>query len=101
MAIGAQSGANIAALEPLNVQLWLSGYMLCMIEELTVKYLNNIVEQSHRKVKGKMHQCLGWHAWVGAEATLAGVDLCSMLKQGQVIDSEDKTVWEQLYSLAA
>ena len=54
-----KSGANIAALDPLNVQRWLSGYMLCMIEVLTVKYLNNIVEQSHRKVKGKMHQCLG------------------------------------------
>ncbi|MEY8241114.1 MAG: IS6 family transposase [Cycloclasticus sp.] len=96
-----KSGANIAALDTLNVQLWLSGYMLCMIEVLTVKYLNNIVEQSHRKVKGKMHQCLGWKSWVGAEATLAGVELCSMLKQGQMIDSEDKTVWEQFYSLAA
>jgi len=96
-----KSGANIAALDTLNVQLWLSGYMLCMIEVLTVKYLNNIVEQSHRKVKGKMHQCLGWKSWVGAEATLAGVELCSMLKQGQMIDSEDKSVWEQFYSLAA
>jgi hypothetical protein len=38
------SGANIASLDTLNVQLWLSGYMLCMIEVLTVKYLNNIVE---------------------------------------------------------
>jgi hypothetical protein len=33
----------------------------------------NIIEQSHRKVKGKMHQCLGWKSWVGSEATLAGV----------------------------
>ena len=48
-----------------------------------------------------MHQCLGWHAWGGAEAILAGIELCSMLKQGQMIDSEDKTVWEQFYSLAA
>jgi putative transposase len=55
-----KSGANIAALDNLNVQLWLSGYMLCMIEMITVKYLNNIVEQSHRTVKGKMRQCLGW-----------------------------------------
>ena len=75
-----KSGANIAALDTLNVQLWLSGYMLFMMEVLTVKYLNNIVEQRHRKVKGKMHQCLGWHSWEGAEATLAGVELCSMLK---------------------
>lgn len=96
-----KSGANIAALDTLNVRLWLSGYMLCMIEVLTVKYLNNIVEQSHRKVKGKMHQCLGWKSWAGAESTLAGVELCSMIKQGQMIGSEDMTVWGQFYSLAA
>jgi putative transposase len=30
-----KSGANIAALDTLNVQLWLSGYMLCMIEVLS------------------------------------------------------------------
>jgi putative transposase len=78
-----------------------------MIEVLTVKYLNcrlilnNIVEQGHRKVKRKMHQYLGWNSWVGAEATLASVELCLMPKQGQMIDSEDKAVWEQFYSLAA
>ena len=96
-----QSGSNIAALDTINVRLWLSGYMLSMIEVLTVKYLNNIVEQSHRKVKGKMHQCLGGKSWAGAESTLAGVELCSMLKQGQMIDSENMTPWEQFYSLAA
>jgi len=87
-----KSGASIATLDTLNVQFWLSGYMLCVIEVLTVKYFNNIVEQSHRKVRGKMHQCLGWKSWVGAEATLEGVELSSMLKQGQMIDSEDKAV---------
>ncbi|CED60694.1 transposase, IS6 family [Moritella viscosa] len=96
-----QSGSNIAALDTINVRLWLSGYMLSMIEVLTVKYLNNIVEQSHRKVKGKMHQCLGWKSWAGAESTLAGVELCSMLKQGQMTESENMTPWEQFYSLAA
>lgn len=48
-----------------------------------------------------MHQCLGWHSWVGTEATLAVVELCSMIKQGQMIGSEDMTVWDQFYSLAA
>jgi len=96
-----QSGSNIAALDTINVRLWLSGYMLSMIEVITVKYLNNIVEQSHRKVKGKMHQCLGWKSWTGAESTLAGVELCSMLKQGQMMESENMTPWEQFYSLAA
>ncbi len=96
-----QSGSNIAALDTINVRLWLSGYMLSMIEVLTVKYLNNIVEQSHRKVKGKMHQCLGWKSWAGVESTLAGVELCSMLKQGQMMESENMTPWDQFYSLAA
>ncbi|MGR3969684.1 IS6 family transposase [Shewanella sp. 1180_01] len=96
-----KSGANAAALDTINIRLWLSGRMLFMIEVLAVKYLNNIVEQSHRKVKGKMHQCLGWKSWEGAESTLAGVELWSMIKQGQMNTTEMMTPWEQFYSLAA
>ncbi|MFT6779968.1 MAG: putative transposase [Paraglaciecola sp.] len=65
-----KSGANAAALDTINIRLWLLGYMLLMIDVLAVKYLNNIVEQSHRKVKGQMHQCLGWKSWEGAEQVL-------------------------------
>lgn len=96
-----QSGANAAALDTINIRLWLSGCMLFMIEVLAIKYLNNIVEQSHRKVKGKMHQCLGWKSWEGAESTLAGVELWFMIKQGQMNTTEKMTPWEQFYSLAA
>lgn len=76
-----KSSANAAALDTVNLRLWLSGNMLFMIEVLAIKYLNNIVEQSHRKVKGKMHQCLGWKSWLGAEATLAGIEVCDMIKK--------------------
>jgi len=55
-----KSDANALALHNINVQLWLMGKMLNLIEVLQVKYLNNLVKQSHRKVKGKIHQCLGW-----------------------------------------
>ena len=96
-----KSGANAAALDTINIRLWLGGYMLCMIDVLAVKYLNNIVEQSHRKVKGKMHQCLGWKSWVGAESTLAGVEVCDMIKKGQLINSDELTPWDQFYSLVA
>ncbi|MBF4242790.1 DDE-type integrase/transposase/recombinase, partial [Vibrio anguillarum] len=41
-----KSGANAAALDTVNLRLWLSGHMLFMIEVLEIKYLNNIVEQS-------------------------------------------------------
>jgi transposase-like protein len=83
-----KSVANALALHNINVQLWLTGKMLNLIEVLQVKYLNNIVEQSHRKVKGKMHQCLGWKSNEGATATLAGVELWSMIKNGQ-LDNPD------------
>ena len=48
------SKSNYAALDAMNIQLWLTGFfMLSLIEIVDVKYLNNIVEQSHRWVKQK------------------------------------------------
>nr|WP_255547070.1 IS6 family transposase [Moritella sp. 36] len=88
-----KSGANSAALDTINIRLWLSGYMLSIIEVLAVKYLNNIVEQSHRKVKEKMHQCLGWKSWGGAESTLVGVEVWSMIKQGQMFPSPQRVTF--------
>ena len=46
------SQSNYAAIDAMNIQLWLSGvFMLSLIEITDIKYLNNIVEQSHRWVK--------------------------------------------------
>lgn len=46
------SKSNYAAIDAMNIQLWLTGiFMLSLIEILDIKYLNNIVEQSHRWVK--------------------------------------------------
>lgn len=53
-----KSGANALALHNINIQLWLMGQILNLVEVCQVKYLNNIVEQSHRERTGKMHQCL-------------------------------------------
>jgi len=64
---------NALALHHINVGLWNNEHMLSLIEILSIKYLNNIVEQSHRRVKGKMNQCLeirrrskGHTRWRGA-----------------------------------
>lgn len=59
--------------------------LLLLIEVFGMKYPNNIVEQSHRKVKGEMHKYLGWISREGAESTLVGVELWSMIKQGKWI----------------
>ena len=49
--------------------------MLSLIEILSIRYLNNIVEQSYCRVKGKKNQALGWKFDEGTKATLTSVEL--------------------------
>ncbi len=94
------SKSNYAAIDAMNVQLWLTGFfMLSLIEILDVKYLNNIVEQSHRWVKQKTRQALGWKSLEGAKASLHGKELWTMLKRDQ-IEIEGETAFERFYALA-
>ena len=94
------SKSNYAAIDSMNVQLWLTGYfMLSLVEILDIKYLNNIVEQSHRWVKQKTRQALGWKSMEGALASLHGREVWTMLKQEQ-IDAEGQTAFERFYALA-
>ena len=80
------SKSNHAAIDVMNVQLWLTGYfMLSLIELIDVKYLNNIVEQSHRWVKQKTRQALGWKSVEGAKSSLHGREMWTMLKRGQIV----------------
>ncbi len=74
--------------------------MLYLIQVLQVKYLNNIVEQSHRKVKGKRHNCLGWKSDEGAKATLVGMELWSMIKNAQLDNPGGLSIWDEFYALA-
>ena len=68
-----KSGANALALHHINTLLWFSGVlMLNLIDIVDIKYLNNIVEQSHRPIKEEMVQALGWKSEAGALATMAG-----------------------------
>ena len=94
------SKSNYAALKSMNVQLWWSGiFMLSLIEILNITYLNNIVEQSHRWVKQKTRQALGWKSWEGATASLHGKEMWTMLQREQ-IDIEGDTAFERFYALA-
>ena len=82
-----KSGANRTGLEYLNMLLLIAGFLLFLrIEIVDVKYLNNIVEQSHRRIKQKMIQALGWKSKAGAEATMSGQEIWTMIKRGQVGD---------------
>jgi putative transposase len=97
-----KSGANFAALNEINslIMLWLSMSVMA-IQIRQIKYLNNIVEQDHRSIKRIVKPMLGFKSFHSASATLAGIELCHMLKKGQHIDSGKSTAFESFYALAA
>ena len=96
-----KSGSNLSALKTINSILILYGLFGFIIDILQVKYLNNIVEQSHRPIKMKMRQALGFKSVNGANATVAGVELWQMLRRDQVNALAGNTTAERFYSLAA
>lgn len=65
-----------------------------------IKYLNNIVEQDHRGIKRIIKPMMGFKSFEAANATLAGIELHSMLKKGQYKNSGNMTIFEQFYTLA-
>ncbi len=89
-----KSGANTAAIEAYNKE---SG---AMIEIRQCKYLNNIVEQDHRRVKQKTRTALGFKAFYSAHATLQGAWLIQMIRKGQVRPVPGGSYIEQFNRLA-
>ena len=56
-----------------------------------VKYLNNIVEQDHRRIKRLTRPGLGFGGFRTARRTLAGIEAMAMVRKGQIryIDGND------------
>ena len=96
-----KSGSNTSALNHLNRLLLVCGYGPLIMEVRRIKYLNNIVEQDHREIKRMTNPMLGFKTFKSAEATIAGIELCHMIKKGQMKDAAGVSVWEQFYDLAA
>ena len=48
------------------------------------KFLNNVVEQDHRRVKRLVRQGLGFGSFHTARRTLAGYEAMVMVRKGQV-----------------
>src|SRR5215510_5342902 len=67
----------------------------------TNKYLNNMIEQDHRRVKQRYYPMLGFKRFRNAKVTLSGIELANKIKKGQ-FDTSDITnpeamipqVWE-------
>ena len=49
-----------------------------------IKYLNNIVEQDHRRIKRLVRPGLGFGGLQTARRTLAGYEAAAIIRQGQV-----------------
>jgi putative transposase len=78
------SQANRAAIEHINEER--RAIHGKPIEIRQCQYLNNIVEQDHRGIKGRIRAMLGFKSVVTAAATLAGIELIHMLRKRQLCE---------------
>jgi transposase-like protein len=52
------------------------------------KYLNNVIEQDHRKAPQRCYPMLGFKTFGNAEVTLSGIELANKIEKGQFDTSE-------------
>ncbi len=92
-----QSGANKAGLKQLNRD------HITRIKIRQCKYLNNIIEQDHRRIKRLTRPMLGFINFRAAQRTLAGIEVMAMIRKGQMktLAGDRKTPAERFYALAA
>jgi len=92
-----QSGANHAGLQQFN-----RDYKK-RIKIRRCKYLNNIIEQDHRRIKRNTRPMLGFKNFYAAQRTLAGIEVMAMIKKGQMQapSGDEKSPAEMFYGLAA
>src|SRR5205814_4285161 len=49
----------------------------------TNKYLNNLIEQDHRRIKQRVRPMLGFKRFAHASITISGIELVHQIKKGQ------------------
>jgi len=59
------------------------GVLPAQTEVRTSKYLNNVIEQDHRRIKQRYYPMLGFKKFRNATVTLGGIELAARLKKGQ------------------
>jgi len=57
----------------------------------TSKYLNNIIEQDHRRVKQRIYPMLGFKNFRNATITISGIELVQKIRKGQFNITEFKS----------
>ena len=67
------------------------------------QYLNNRIEQDHRRIKRRVRPMLGFKSFKSAIATLSGIEMIHMLRKRQLQDAyaANPSISNQVESLAA
>ena len=67
------------------------------------QYLNNRIEQDHRRIKRRIRPMLGFKSAKSAAIVLDGIELIHMIRKGQMLlpDGRNPSVAEQFNFLAA
>ncbi len=60
------------------------------------KYLNNIIEQDHRRVKSKTKTTMGFHSFKTAYRTIRGLEIMHMLRKHQLFHIFDRSIQSQI-----
>jgi putative transposase len=91
-----KSGANTAGIKTWNKRNLTSK----KIKIRRVKYLNNIIEQDHRSIKRRIAITTGFKEFESAQRTLAGIEIISIIRKGQILNPRTST-FKTFCSLAA
>ncbi len=91
-----KSGSNYSAIRVVNKR----SVSIKKIKIRSVKYLNNIVEQDHRRIKRRIVITTGFKEFESAQRTLAGIEVVNIIMKNQIIDSKS-SFFKTFVSLAA
>ena len=64
-------------------ELKADGVLSESVEVRTSRYLNNLVEQDHRRVKQRYSPMLGFKRFANATVTISGIELIQKIRKGQ------------------
>jgi transposase, IS6 family len=59
-----------------------------------IKYLNNILEQDHRRIKRMIDPMMGFKSFSSASKTLAGIETMNIIKKDQVFSNNKSVQFE-------
>ena len=65
------------------VKLKTSGILPRRVQVRSCKYLNNVIEQDHRRIKQRVRPMLGFKRFDTAAVTIRGIELAEKIKKGQ------------------